>query len=234
MIPSNIKNYPFKPSLDRLDINKGYIKDNVVLTSLFANLGRKTTSIEHMELLVKEIKRIHEIKETNMKGEIFKHISDTIKQYNNYYKNRYLVRYMGKTVILGQNASFASKGTAMRKLVDLFHTNYNPSVVGKTREEIKKNLHKMIDMGVLSLVQLNTPESQIKTPFCTDDMVKEGLINQDQADKFMSFLLANDPELVNMGIIQLNHLYGQLKGKTGIDDEVDGSRNEEVGSEPGV
>lgn len=38
--------HPLKPSLDRLDNSKGYIKDNVVITSTFANLGRSNTTTE--------------------------------------------------------------------------------------------------------------------------------------------------------------------------------------------
>lgn len=38
--------HPLKPSLDRLDNSKGYIKDNVVITSTFANLGRSNTTVE--------------------------------------------------------------------------------------------------------------------------------------------------------------------------------------------
>jgi hypothetical protein len=34
-----------KPSLDRLDNRKGYTTDNVVLTTLFANLGRRDATI---------------------------------------------------------------------------------------------------------------------------------------------------------------------------------------------
>ena len=37
-----------KPSLDRLDNNIGYRKDNVVLTTVFANTGRRDATIEEM------------------------------------------------------------------------------------------------------------------------------------------------------------------------------------------
>ena len=35
-----IKNSPFAVSVERLDSSKGYLKDNVVLASRFANRGR--------------------------------------------------------------------------------------------------------------------------------------------------------------------------------------------------
>tara|TARA_Y100000361_G_C10872064_1_gene194697 strand:+ start:102 stop:512 length:411 start_codon:yes stop_codon:yes gene_type:complete len=36
-------NHPLAPSVDRLDNKKGYIKDNVVITTRFANCGRRNT-----------------------------------------------------------------------------------------------------------------------------------------------------------------------------------------------
>lgn len=38
--------HPQKPSLDRLDRNKGYTKDNVVLTCYAANIGRNETDVD--------------------------------------------------------------------------------------------------------------------------------------------------------------------------------------------
>ena len=46
LIPSNKHKHPQQPSLDRLDRNQGYIKENVVLTCYSANIGRNETDIE--------------------------------------------------------------------------------------------------------------------------------------------------------------------------------------------
>ena len=46
LIPSNCSKHPQQPSLDRLDQNKGYIKDNVVLTCYSANIGRNENNLE--------------------------------------------------------------------------------------------------------------------------------------------------------------------------------------------
>jgi hypothetical protein len=55
LIPSNKHKHPQQPSLDRLDRNKGYVKDNVVLTCYSANIGRNEndldTWIEFLKLL---------------------------------------------------------------------------------------------------------------------------------------------------------------------------------------
>lgn len=47
-----------KPSLDRLDNNKGYEIDNVVLTTVFANTGRRDASIEEIKYFVKNYLKI--------------------------------------------------------------------------------------------------------------------------------------------------------------------------------
>lgn len=39
--------HPLQPSLDRIDNNKGYTKDNVVLCCLAANYGKNSSSVEH-------------------------------------------------------------------------------------------------------------------------------------------------------------------------------------------
>jgi hypothetical protein len=49
-------NHPFRPSIDRLDNDKGYTKDNIVITSLLANRARNTTSVEDWEVICNQLK----------------------------------------------------------------------------------------------------------------------------------------------------------------------------------
>jgi len=46
LVPSNYIKHPQQPSLDRLDRNKGYTRDNVVLTCYSANIGRNENDLE--------------------------------------------------------------------------------------------------------------------------------------------------------------------------------------------
>jgi hypothetical protein len=57
LIPSNKSKHPQQPSIDRLDRNKGYTKDNVVLCCYSANIGRnendEQTWTEFLKLFIK-------------------------------------------------------------------------------------------------------------------------------------------------------------------------------------
>ena len=54
--PSNEAKYPWQPSLDRLDREKGYIKDNVVLACYSANIGRNISSMETFSKFIEDLK----------------------------------------------------------------------------------------------------------------------------------------------------------------------------------
>lgn len=45
---------PERPSLDRLDPTRGYTRDNVVLSSQFANMGRSTLSAERFQQFIND------------------------------------------------------------------------------------------------------------------------------------------------------------------------------------
>jgi len=46
LTPSTKHKYPLQPSLDRLDRNKGYTKDNIVICCYTANIGRNENDLE--------------------------------------------------------------------------------------------------------------------------------------------------------------------------------------------
>lgn len=56
LIPTESFKDPQQPSLDRLDPNRGYVKGNVVLTCLAANLGRNRTNRDRFREFVEELK----------------------------------------------------------------------------------------------------------------------------------------------------------------------------------
>lgn len=46
LIPSDNNKHPQQPSIDRIDRNQGYTKDNVILSCYSANIGRNENDIE--------------------------------------------------------------------------------------------------------------------------------------------------------------------------------------------
>ena len=53
LLPSDKNKHPQQPSLDRLDRDKGYTKDNIVLSCYSANIGRNENSLETWENFLK-------------------------------------------------------------------------------------------------------------------------------------------------------------------------------------
>lgn len=43
-----------KPSLDRLDNSRGYFRDNIVITTIFANTGRRDATTTEMSIFIKK------------------------------------------------------------------------------------------------------------------------------------------------------------------------------------
>jgi hypothetical protein len=52
-----------RPSIDRIDNSGGYTKDNVVLTTQFANLGRQSELPENFQLFIENFLKNNKIKE---------------------------------------------------------------------------------------------------------------------------------------------------------------------------
>ncbi len=46
---------PLQPSLDRIDCNRGYTRDNVVLASQFANMGRSDMSADRFRVFIEQL-----------------------------------------------------------------------------------------------------------------------------------------------------------------------------------
>lgn len=55
MVPSGAKRDPRRPSLDRLDNSRGYVRGNVVLACMFANMGRSQLDAGEFRAFVREL-----------------------------------------------------------------------------------------------------------------------------------------------------------------------------------
>jgi len=56
MEPSMQTRSPSRPSVDKLEPSKGYVRGNVVLTTQFANMGRNACPAEHFATFVKSLR----------------------------------------------------------------------------------------------------------------------------------------------------------------------------------
>jgi hypothetical protein len=58
MVPSTIVRQPQRPSIDKLDGSKGYTRGNVVLCTMFANMGRNSFPSEDFRAFVEDLRRL--------------------------------------------------------------------------------------------------------------------------------------------------------------------------------
>ena len=58
--PSHLTKYPAKPSLDRLDCDKGYVKGNIVISCMAANLGRNSCDPEVFQKFCEQLRHANE------------------------------------------------------------------------------------------------------------------------------------------------------------------------------
>ena|SRR5579859_1542065 len=56
MVPSGGKRDPQRPSVDRLDNSKGYVRGNVVLACMFANMGRSQLEADWFRVFVEVLR----------------------------------------------------------------------------------------------------------------------------------------------------------------------------------
>jgi hypothetical protein len=57
MVPSAVNRDPRRPSVDRIDNAKGYVRGNVVLTTMFANMGRSVLDHDSFRTFVTELRQ---------------------------------------------------------------------------------------------------------------------------------------------------------------------------------
>lgn len=62
MVPSVVNRHPLRPSIDKLDPSKGYTRGNVVLCTMFANMGRNNFPADAFRAFVEELRA--EMKDT--------------------------------------------------------------------------------------------------------------------------------------------------------------------------
>jgi len=55
--PDWMPKHPLAPSIDKIDVNGDYIKENIVITTRFANFGRNVCEFERFREIVKTIKQ---------------------------------------------------------------------------------------------------------------------------------------------------------------------------------
>jgi DNA-directed RNA polymerase subunit RPC12/RpoP len=60
LVPSDVHRDPRKPSIDRLDPKKGYVKDNIVIACMCANIGRSDCDSDIFEEFARSIGKKYE------------------------------------------------------------------------------------------------------------------------------------------------------------------------------
>jgi hypothetical protein len=188
LIPSLIKKHPQQPSLDRLDNSKGYVKDNVVLSSYAANIGRNETDSDvWLDFLDVMFNKTSKTKNKIDKG--IKSLTEKLKKIDNTEEFVIYDENLNETVVTNLNQY-------------CLENSISPNTIHSARKKTKRNTQK--GLIVLNRTKNESLEKRIYILTSPDGMVHK-------LTSLRNFCLKNglnDSALQRVGKGELKHHKG--------------------------